>query len=96
MIRSTEPVQSGPNHQVWIDVLGKPNANTDRRPVSSSPSIAASAWSGVFMMCDQSTSVVMPALMHSRAPHRFAAKTSSGRYLGANWSRMALKYVISA
>ena len=41
-----------------------------RRP--GGPWMPASAWSGVFMMCDQSTSVVMPALMHSSAPHRFA------------------------
>ena len=41
--------------------------------VSWRPWIAASAWSGVFMMCDQSTSVVIPALMHSSAPQRFAA-----------------------
>ena len=53
--------------------------------------MAASAWSGVFMMCDQSTSVVMPALMHSSAPQRLAASTSSGRYWGANLSRMPLK-----
>ncbi len=58
--------------------------------------MAASAWSGVFMMCDQSTSVVMPALMHSSAPQRLAASTSSARYLGANWSRMPLKYVMRA
>ena len=56
---------------------------------SAAPSTAASAWSGVFMMCDQSTSVVMPALRHSRAPHWFAARTSSARYFGANWSRIA-------
>ena len=52
---------------------GKPKANTDRMPVSWRPLTAASAWSGVFMMCDQSTSVVMPALMHSIAPQRLAA-----------------------
>ncbi len=90
-IVSTLPPQSSPNHQTWSDVLGKPNAKTDRMPVSWRPLTAASAWSGVFMMCDQSTSVVMPALMHSSAPHRFAASTSSGRYFGANWSRIALK-----
>ena len=53
--------------------------------------MAASACSGVFMMCDQSTSVVMPALTHSSAPHWLAAYTSSGRYFGANLSRMAPK-----
>jgi hypothetical protein len=73
LIRSTLPAQSGPNHQSWIDVLGKPKANTDRIPLSWSPLIAASACAGVFMMCDQSTSVVMPALMHSSAPQRLAA-----------------------
>jgi hypothetical protein len=53
--------------------LPKPYANTDRIRDSWSPRIAASAWSGVFMMCDQSTSVVMPALMLSSEPQRFAA-----------------------
>ena len=62
-----------------MDVFGKPKAKTDRSPASWRPLTAASACSGVFMMCDQSTSVVMPALMHSSAPHWFAAYTSSGR-----------------
>jgi hypothetical protein len=79
LMRSTEPAQSGPNHHAWIEVLGNPNANTDRIPASRRPWTAASAWSGVFMMCDQSTSVVMPAFAHSIAPHRFAASTSSAR-----------------
>jgi hypothetical protein len=53
--------------------------------------MAASGWSGVLLMCDQSTSVVMPALMHSSAPARFEAYTSSGRYSGANVSRISTK-----
>ena len=72
-MRATLPAQSGPNHHSWIDVFGKPKANTERRPVSLRPWTAASAWAGVFMMCDQSTSVVMPAFRHSSAPHWFAA-----------------------
>jgi hypothetical protein len=51
----------------------------------------ASGWSGVLLMCDQSTSVVMPALRHSRAPARLLAYTSSGRYSGANVSSTSTK-----
>ena len=36
-IRSTLPPQSSPNHQAWIEVFGKPNAKTERMPVSWRP-----------------------------------------------------------
>ena len=55
-------------YQSASEVLGKPYANTDRIPDSLNPRIASSEWSGVFWMCDQSSSVVTPALMHSSAP----------------------------
>ena len=53
--------------------------------------MAASGCSGVLLMCDQSTRVVMPALTHSSAPARLLAYTSSGRYRGANESRISTK-----
>jgi hypothetical protein len=39
-------------------------------PVSCNAFTPASGWSGVLLMCDQSTSVVMPAFRHSSDPAR--------------------------
>ncbi|MGX1365955.1 hypothetical protein RKD19_001314 [Streptomyces canus] len=48
--------------------MALPYAYWARMPVSFRARIAASGCSGVLLMWDQSTSVVMPALRHSRAP----------------------------
>jgi hypothetical protein len=55
------------------EVLALPYAYCARMPDSARPWIAASGCSGVLLMCDQSTSVVMPALRHSSAPARLPA-----------------------
>ena len=61
------------NQYFSSDVLALPYAYCARIPVSCSAGIAASGWSGVLLMCDQSTSVVMPALRHSSDPARLEA-----------------------
>ena len=67
-------------YQSWLRAsIGVPWQNTARIPVSASASSAASACSGVFMMCAKSTSVVIPASSASYAPARVAAYTSCGR-----------------
>ena len=50
-----------------------PNASTNRPGTSDSASAAASAWSMVCRLCDQSTDVVTPASMASIALSRFPA-----------------------
>ena len=56
------------NQYFSSDVLALPYAYWARMPVSLSPWMAASGCSGVLLMCDQSTRVVMPALRHSSDP----------------------------
>ena len=67
VVRPEPPVLTS---DVFAEPVGEDGPDPGLLEARGSP---ASAWSGVFMMCDQSTSVVMPALMHSSEPHRLPA-----------------------
>ena len=57
----------------WYMSAPPPCANTARIPDSMRAATAASAWSGVLTLCDQSSKVVMPLSSASTAPRRLPA-----------------------